>query len=307
MKKTKVLQITDLPEQTTKALTDKFDVVRLPKSAAELDQLIDSQGEAIEAIAGMGSGKVDAELLSRLPNLKMISTYTAGQEGIDVAAAEAKGIAVANTSHILAQEVADTTLWLLLTVAKNALNADKYVREGKWQSGNFPLARSIASMKIGILGLGHIGQAVAQRLDIMGAETGYFGRGRKSQFDYRYFSDLKEMATWCDVLVVACPGGAETYRIVNEEVIAAVGPQGYIVNIARGSVIDEEAMVEALKSGGLGGAGLDVFADEPNVPQALIDSDRVALLPHIGSATLETRRRMGEAMITALEKHFGAK
>ncbi|CAH1693240.1 2-ketogluconate reductase [Hyphomicrobiales bacterium] len=299
-----VLQMTDLPEQVAATLREAFDVLRYPSAPQEQTRFLQVHGGKIKGVAGTGKSAVTKAVLEALPNLEIISVTSAGLDGIDVAAAEARGIKIANTSTILANEVADLALWLLVSVARNLVPADSFVRAGHWLKGNYPLGRSVAGMKVGILGLGHIGKAIACRLGVMGASIAYSGRQQQAGVAFPYFKTADELAAWSDCLVVSCPGNEETRHLVGQAVLNALGPSGIVVNISRGTVIDEDALVAALSDGMIFGAGLDVFAHEPEVPAGLLQSDRSTLLPHIGSATHETRARMGQGMVDALLKHF---
>lgn len=299
-----VLQTTDLPDDTVAALGARFDILRLPDPGPERDALLAEHGAHVRGIAGTGKGRVDEALLDRLPNLEVISSYSAGLEEIDVDAVERRGIVLANTSTILAAEVADTAVWLLVAVFRRLVEADRFVRDGKWLTDKFPLARSVAGAKVGILGLGHIGKAIARRLAVMDATIAYHGRRKQDGVDYPYFGDLQDLADWADALVVCTPETPETIKLVDGPILDALGSDGVVVNIARGTVIDEAALVKALADGRIAGAGLDVFADEPNVPEPLLDDPKVVLLPHLASGTVETRARMGQAMIEVLTRHF---
>ncbi|MBS7700111.1 MULTISPECIES: 2-hydroxyacid dehydrogenase [unclassified Chelatococcus] len=299
-----VLQMTDLPDRVVAALRETFDVVRYPSSPHEQARFLQLHGEQIKAVAGTGKSAVTATLLDKLPNLEIISVTSAGLDGLDVMAAEARGIKIANTSTILANEVADLALWLLVSVARNLVPADNFVRTGLWLKGSYPLGRSVAGMKVGILGLGHIGKAIASRLAIMGASIAYCGRQQQAGTTLPYFKTPIELAAWGDCLVVSCPGNVETRNLVSAAVLRALGPSGILINVARGTVVDEDALVTALSEGTISGAGLDVFAHEPDVHPGLLQSNRTTLLPHVGSATHETRARMGQAMVDALLNYF---
>lgn len=300
-----ILQTTALLEPVEARLASIFEVIRWPRDAAARADILSRHGESIRGIAGTGKGRVDEALLESLPNLEIVSSYSAGLDEIDTDALARRDIAVFNTSTALAEEVADLAHWLLMSVCRGLVTADRFVRAGDWIKGGYPLTRSVAGLKVGILGLGHIGKALARRLEITGAEIGYHGRNRQDGVAYRYFDSLHALADWCDALIVCCPATPETTNMIDKAVLDRLGPQGVIVNIARGSIIDEPALVKALAENRIAGAGLDVFADEPNVPQALIEDSRVVLLPHVGSATVQTRDRMGEMMIAALTRHFG--
>jgi hydroxypyruvate reductase len=254
-----------------------------------------------------GPGRVDAELMDALPKTEIIATQSVGVDHIDVAAAKARGIAVTNTPDVLTDDVADLGMALVLAVARRLVVGDRHVRQGKWLEANLPLATKVGGATLGIVGLGRIGQAIARRAEAFGMKIVYHGPREKPGVSYRYFPSLVDMARAVDYLMVSCPGGTGTRNLVNGEVLGALGAKGVVVNISRGSVIDESAMVEMLRDGRLGGAGLDVFADEPRVPPALFALDNVVLEPHVGSATHATRGAMGQLVIDNLKAHFAGK
>lgn len=300
-----VLQTSDLPPPAEAALRRHFTLLRIPEGEAERQAFLASHGEEVRGIAGSGKGKVDAGLLAALPRLEIISVTSAGLDAIDTEAVARRAIPIFNTSTVLADDVADLALWLILGTTRSLVQADRFIRSGDWpREQYYPLGRTIAGMKIGILGLGHIGKAIARRLEVLGATIGYSGRAPKAGADYPYFTDATQLAGWSDLLVVSCPSTAETYHLVDRTVLDALGPEGILVNISRGNIVDEAALIEALEEGRIFAAGLDVFENEPQVPQALIDSDRTILLPHIGSATTGTRTGMWQAMVRALQNHF---
>ena len=254
-----------------------------------------------------GAHPVTAELMDQLPKTEIIATQSVGLDHIDLAAAKARGIRVANTPDVLTDDVADLGMALLLAVARRIVVGDRHVRDGLWLKGGLPLASKVGGATLGILGLGRIGLAVARRAEAFGMTIVYHGPRAKAELPYRYYADLAAMARDADYLMVSCPGGAGTRHLVTGEVLAALGPEGVVINIARGSVIDEEAMVQLLVEGRLGGAGLDVFADEPRVPEALFALDNVVLQPHVGSATHATRGAMGQLVVDNLKAHFAGK
>jgi lactate dehydrogenase-like 2-hydroxyacid dehydrogenase len=250
---------------------------------------------------------VTAALMDALPRLKIVSTMTIGVDHIDVAAARARGIAVTNTPDVLTDDVADCAIALVLAVARRIVVADRYVRSGGWRNGAMPLATKVGGSTMGIVGLGRIGSAIARRGVALGMTVVYHGPRRKPDVPYPFYADLVAMARDVDYLVVASPGGAATRHLVDAAVLAALGPEGVVINIGRGTVIDEAAMVDALQRGAIGGAGLDVFENEPHVPEALCALDNVVLLPHVGSATEATRRAMGDLMIDNLAAYFAGR
>ncbi len=263
--------------------------------------------DRVQAIATGGGFRIDGALMDELPRTEIISTMSIGVDHIDLAAAKQRGIAVTNTPDVLTDDVADIGMALVLAVARRIVVGDRYVREGKWLEANLPLATKVGGASMGILGLGRIGLAVAKRAEAFGMRIVYHGPHAKPAVAYRYYPDLVDMARDIDYLMVTCPGGAETRNLVNSDVLAALGPKGVVINIARGSVIEEAAMVRMLQEGRLGGAGLDVFSEEPQVPEALFGLENVVLLPHIGSATHATRAAMGQLVVDNLVAHFSGK
>ena len=257
-------------------------------------------GSKVEAVSTNGHDGVKPEIMVALPNLKVVSCYGVGYDAIDTGACVARGIKVSHTPNVLNAEVANTTLLLLLAGYRNFLHDEAYARSGNWERhGNAPLSRSPDNRTIGILGLGRIGQEIADRLSIFNPTIVYHTRTKKD-VPYQYYGNLVEMAAACDVLVCITPGGPSTNKIVNKDVLEALGPEGMLINVSRGSVVDEDALIEALGSGKLGSAGLDVFVEEPKVPDALKTMENVVLLPHVGSATLETRAAMGALTVDNL-------
>ena len=248
----------------------------------------------IRAIAAGGESKVGAALIAQLPKLEIISVMGVGYDGIDVAAAKAQGVVVTHTPNVLNDDVADLAIALMLAWARQLPKADRFVRAGDWSKGALPLGRKMSGARIGIVGMGRIGQAIAHRAAAFGMSIGYTARSAKTNLPYAFHADALELAASSDYLVAITPGGAGTRKLIDAEVMKALGPQGCIVNVARGSVVDETALIAALKDGTIAGAALDVFESEPNVPQALREMDNVVLTPHIGSATTETRRAMGK-------------
>lgn len=252
----------------------------------------DTLAPSIRVIAAQGETRVSAELIARLPALKLISVMGVGYDGVDVAAAKARGVMVTHTPDVLNDEVADTAIGLMLCAARQLPAADRFVRAGEWLKGPMPLQRKMSGARLGIVGMGRIAKAIAHRATAFGMSIAYTARSPKPDLPYRYAPSARELAADCDFLVVITPGGAGTRQLIDAAVLEALGPKGILVNVARGSVVDEAALISALQRGVIGGAALDVFEDEPRVPQALIDMPHVVLSPHIGSATRETRQAM---------------
>jgi hydroxypyruvate reductase len=263
--------------------------------------------DRIRGFASFTGYPVPASLMAALPKLEIIAAMSVGTDHIDLAAAKARNIAVTNAPDVLTDCVADLGMGLVLNLARNLVAADRFVRAGNWTKGVFPLAAKVGGTAMGIVGLGRIGHAVAKRAEAFGMRIVYFGRRRQAAVPYQFYDDLIAMARDSDYLMLTCPGGAETKNLVDAAVMAALGPDGRLINIARGSVVDEPALIAALQAGTLGGAGLDVYADEPRVPAALMKLDNVVLTPHIASATHATRAAMGNLMIDNLLAHFAGK
>ncbi len=258
----------------------------------------------VRAIAASGESKVPAALMARLPALKLVSVMGVGYDGVDVAVAQERGVMVTHTPDVLNDEVADTAIGLMLCAARQLPAADRHVRAGQWLNGPLPLSRKMTGARLGIVGMGRIGKAIAQRAQAFSMPVAYTARNAKPELPYAFFASAAELAAQSDFLVVITPGGAGTRKLIDAAVLHALGPKGILVNVARGSVVDETALVAALQSGALGGAALDVFEDEPRVPQALIDMPHVVLAPHIGSATKETRQAMADLALNNLARHF---
>lgn len=274
--------------------------------AQDRDAFLASVAPKITAIASTGTRGVDDATMGKLPKLKVIAHFGVGVDSVDVEAAKRRGIAVTNTPDVLTEDVADIALVLLLAAIRRVPQGDRYVREGKWPKGPMALTQSVQGKKVGILGLGRIGKAIAKRCEAFNLEVAYHGR-RKQDVAHRFYDDAVALAKDVDILIVATPGGDETRGLVNRAVMEALGPEGCVVNIARGSVIDEAAMIQALKEGKLGSAGLDVFDKEPSVPAELLALDNVVVQPHVGSATHPTRTAMGQLVIDNLAAHFAGK
>lgn len=272
---------------------------------ADTAAFLDRHGPSIEAITTSGHDGVPDEMLDRLTALKIISNYGVGYDAINIEKAVDRKIIVTHTPDVLNEEVATTALMLLMAVCRELLVNDKYIRDGNWsKKGNTPLSRSVDKMAVGLVGYGRIGQAIARKLEAFSCQVSYHARSERPDSPHRYYPDLVTLAAEVNALIVITPGGPSTHNLVTGSVMDALGPDGILVNVARGSVVDEDALVAALEDGRLGAAGLDVFAAEPHVPQALFGMDNVVLTPHIGSATHETRRAMGDLTVENLVRYF---
>ena len=304
MPKPDLLMIGPMVAHVVADLEEDFAVHRLWE-ADDGAALLASLADRVRFVATGGHHGASAEVIEALPGLELISSFGVGYDAVDVAAARRAGVRVTNTPDVLNDAVAETTLALMLALCRRVPQADRYVREGRWaREGDLPLTDELTGRRAGILGLGRIGKEIARRLQVFRMEVVYHGRNRQPHEPYPYYDDLERMAREVDWLVVIAPGSASTRGIVSRAVMEALGEKGYLVNVARGSLVDEPAMVELLRSGGLRGAALDVFANEPEVPEGLLDLDNVVLLPHQGSATVRTRRLMGDLVVANLRAHL---
>ena len=268
----------------------------------DMDDFVAKRGAEVRAMTPKIHTRIDGTFMDMFPNLGMISNYGVGYDSIDADAAAARAIVVSHTPDVLNDEVANSAIMLMLAVHRDIVTQDAYVRAGKWVSeGTAPLTRGIAGQKVGIVGMGRIGQATAEKLGVFGVDISYHTRTPKD-IPWEYVGDLVELAAAVDTLIVIVPGGPATDKIINEDVLNALGPRGVLVNVARGTVVDEAALVSALQDGRLGGAGLDVFENEPHVPEELFGMENVVLLPHVGSATVETRQAMGDLVCDNLDQ-----
>ena len=268
--------------------------------------LLAAEGARIRGLVQGGGTMTPTELLDRLPKLEIISVFGVGYDGVPVAYCKQRGLKVTNTPDVLTDDVADVALGLILMTGRGFVRLNRFVQAGEWEKRAPELNTKLGGRKVGVLGLGRIGKAIAQRVAAMGMKVAYTGR-KPQDVPYEYVPDLKTLAAAVDFLVVACPGGPPTKNIVDAGVLAALGKKGTLVNIARGSIVDEPALVTALKAGTIKGAGLDVFADEPHIPAELLAMDNVVLLPHVGSATRETRQAMGDLCKANLDAYFAGK
>jgi lactate dehydrogenase-like 2-hydroxyacid dehydrogenase len=258
----------------------------------------------VRAIVGGGEAKIDQALMDQMPALEMISICGVGYDGVDVAAAKARGIPVTHTPDVLNDDVADLAIALMLSIGRQLPQSDQFVRANRWVDGAFPLTRRVSGAKLGIVGIGRIGQAIAQRAAAFGMDISYNARSAKADLPFTYVADVVELAEKVDFLVAITPGGAGTRHLINAKVLQALGPQGYLINVARGSVVDEAALIEALQNHTIAGAALDVYQDEPRVPEALRALPNVVLTPHMASGTSETRKAMSDLALANLQAHL---
>ncbi|MEL4378222.1 2-hydroxyacid dehydrogenase [Brucella cytisi] len=297
-----VLVLGNFNDYAVERLSGEFSVRRIPRGDAALVDA-DWAGD-IYCIASMST--VDAALIDALPNLKIIGNFGVGYDAVDAKHAGAKNVMVTNTPDVLTDEVADTALGLLIDTVRELSKSQEFLRAGNWvKEGRYPLSKlSLRGRKVGIFGLGRIGKAVAHRVEAFGLPVSYHNRRKAEGVAYDYYPTLLELAKAVDTLILVAPGGAETAKAVNAEVLKALGPDGVLINVGRGSLVDEDALAAALNDGTIAAAGLDVFANEPSVPQGLLDAPNTVLLPHIASASQKTRQAMADLVIDNLIAWF---
>jgi len=295
------LQLCPFSDYLEAGLRQRFEVIRWFELAeATRATLLSQRASSVRAVISGGHLGVDNALVEQLPRLAMIAINGVGLDKVDLQLAARRGVRVVNTPGVLTEDVADLAIGLVIALLRGIASADAFVKSGAWTKGSRPLARRVSGRRFGIVGLGRIGRAIAARLTPFGA-VAYTGPRRHPGVVYEYVADLHALARAVDVLILACPANTTTYRLVGSSVLDALGPDGYLVNVARGSVVDETALIGALQGGRIAGAALDVFEDEPHVPPALRASDAVVLTPHVASATVETRRQMADILLTALD------
>lgn len=280
-----------------------FNVYRLWESN-DPSKLLEKIGSNIKGVASSGPDLIDERFMKLMPKLEIVSHFGVGYDVVDVEAARRNGIIVTNTPDVLNDEVADLALGLLISTIRKITVADRFVREGRWKHESFELTASLQGRKVGIVGLGRIGKAVARRCEAFNLSVAYHGRTEQPSVSYRFYGNLVDLAKEVDILLLCTPGTPETNGLVNREVLKALGVNGVLVNVARGSVVVEKDLVRCLQEGHILGAGLDVFENEPHVPQALLTLDNVVLLPHVGSASVQTRQAMGQRVLDNLVQWF---
>lgn len=300
--KNALLQICPLMPQLEQDLAALFDVHRLFEIENRTEWLA-RHGACIRAVATGSHAGIDRQLMDTLPQLEIVAINGVGFEKVDVQYARSRGVRVSFTPDVLTDDVADLAVGLVIDVLRGVSASDRHVRAGQWAAGDRPLTHKVTGCVFGIAGLGRIGRAIADRLSVFG-EVCYYGRAQK-EAPYRHVAGLADLARSCDVLILAASANEQSRHMVGTTVLDALGPDGYLVNIARGSLIDEDALIAALAEKRIAGAALDVFASEPHIPARLLELPNVVLTPHIGSATADTRRAMGRLVISNLKAHFG--
>ena len=297
-----LLIMSDMPQYFINLADKNFKTYKLWLQDNEDKYLNDIKLE-IDAIAVMGGYKITPNLMKSMPNLKIIACYGVGYDAIDINYAKSLSIRVTNTPEVLNDEVADTAIALMLCVYKKIIMADKFARNNSWINGDFPLTKKFTGTKLGIVGMGRIGKAIAERAEAFKCEISYHSRNKKD-VKYKYFNNLNQLAKEVDTLCVITPGGKETEKLINSEILDALGEDGVLINVARGSVIDQETLIHYLENKLILAAGLDVYTNEPHIPQKLMSLANTVLLPHIASGTVETRNAMGQLVYDNIENYF---
>ncbi|KAK3219827.1 hypothetical protein Dsin_013806 [Dipteronia sinensis] len=306
MEKPVVVMTNPMSEYLEHELSTQFTLLKLWTHSSK-PKFFKQNSNLIKAVVGDTNCGADAEMIESLPRLEIVASYSVGLDKIDLEKCREKGVRVTNTPDVLTDDVADLAIGLIMAVLRRVAASDGFVRSGKWKGGDFQLATKFSGKSVGIVGLGRIGSAIAKRAEAFRCPISYHSRSQKPHTDCKYYSNIIDLATNCQILVVACALTEETRHIVNRKVIDALGPNGILINIGRGAHIDEPELVSALLEGRLAGAGLDVYENEPEVPEQLLGLDNVVLLPHVGSDTEETSKAMADLVIRNLEAYFGNK
>ncbi|EKS31234.1 2-hydroxyacid dehydrogenase [Afipia felis] len=300
-----VLSMGEMVPAVEVALAKTFVVHRA--SANGISNIVTEFGERIRGIATRGRQKADAALIESLPKLEIIANFGVGYDSIDLSAAIERGVVVTNTPDVLNDEMADFTVGLLLSTIRELPQADRYIRDGKWPSEAYPLTETLRDRTVGFVGMGRIGQAIAKRIAAFDVPIIYHSRKPQPEIAYKHYPDLKAMAADADTLIAIVPGNESTRHMIDADILAALGSRGILINVARGSVVDQDALIDALRKGVIHGAGLDVFTDEPNVPLSLLALPNVVVLPHIGTGTHHTRAIMGDLVVDNLRSWFSGR
>lgn len=296
-----ILQIAPVPMQLTQRLHQHFTLFNYAQLTTE------QQAELIPQVRVLlinGETPLDDTAMARYPNLQLIAVFGVGYERVDAQAAYKRNIQISNTPNVLTDDVADLAFGLMLACSRQIVGAQRFIERGDWASQSYPWTNKVSGSRLGILGLGRIGRAIAQRASAFNMSVYYYSRTRHADFAEEYCATPQALATHCDFLVVCIPGGENSRALVNAAVLQALGPAGILINIARGSVVDEVALVHAIEHKLIAGAGLDVFCDEPNVPAALLQRDNVVITPHMGSATQSTRKAMSDLVYENISAYF---
>ena len=304
--KPEILVLVPIYAPTLATLEREFTVHKL-WAAHDPDALVREVSGKVRAVVTTGSSGMAARLFDALPRLEIVGCFGTPHGAVDLGLARQRGVIVTNTPDSITEDVADLALGLMVAAMRRIVEADRFVRAGKWLSGLFSPGTGLGAKTCGIIGLGAIGRGIAERAEAFRMSVAYYGPRRKENVSYAYYSDLAELARVSNCLVVACPSTPETRNLVNARILEALGPEGYLVNIARGPIVDEQALIAALRTRQIAGAALDVFWDEPRVPAQLMTMENVVLAPHIGSTTLEIREARGAKLLANLRAHFAGK
>ena len=297
-----LLIMSQMPQYFVNLADDNFNTHKLWLQNDE-DKYISEIKETVDAIAVMGGYKITPELMKSMTNLKIIACYGVGYDAIDINYAKSLGIKVTNTPEVLNDEVADTAIALMLCVYKQIVDADNFTRNNSWVNGDFPLTKKFSGSKLGIVGMGRIGKAIAKRAEAFDCVISYHSRNKKD-VKYKFYDNINELAKDVDTLCIITPGGKETEKLINQKVLNDLGTNGVLINVARGSVVDQDELIYCLKNNIILAAGLDVYVNEPNIPKELIDLKNTVLLPHIASGTVETRNAMGQLVYDNIKNYF---
>jgi len=301
-----LLQVTALPPFLVERLEKEF-LLHDYLNAADPDDLVDDVSPRIRGIVAGGMKGANADLINRLKNLEIIASFSVGYDATDVVAAQTRGVIVTHTPEVLTGDVADLAMTFILMVPRRIGEAERFLRNGQWLDGRMDLGTTVRGKRLGILGLGRIGKAVARRAEVFGLSISYHDIKPMGDLVYRSYPTALDLALASDILLVACEGGTATHGLVDVDVLEALGPDGYLINAARGTIVDQQALITALKTGIIAGAALDVFDGEPEVPAELMCMENLVLTPHIASSTRETRRAMADLVYDNLRAHFDGK
>lgn len=298
-----VIQMEPMGSIVEEQLEKHFTVHRLWE-ASDKEGFLDERAASARALLSGGHAPIGASIFERLPNLELVAGFGVGYDHVDAIAAAERGIVVTHTPDVLTDEVADLAIGLVIATVRQLPQADRFLREGCWKSGAFPLSLSLRSRKAGLVGFGRIGQAIARRLAAFGVEVSYHARQRREDAPEKYFGDLESMAHDVDLLISTAPGEEGTKNLIDASILRALGANGVLINVGRGPVVNEDDLIEALERKTIAAAGLDVFVEEPHVPAALVDMNNVVLLPHIGSGSSHTRDAMGQLVVDNVKLWF---
>lgn len=304
-KTTKVAILGSMHAYVKAYINEHYTLIDIP-SVAEIPAGLQAHAEGIHIVICSAYTGLKSEWITLLPNLKLVCNFGVGYDSTDIQALKARGIPFSNTPDVLNDAVADTAMALLLSLVRQVTLSDKFVRDGEWEKRAYPLTPDVAGKKVGVVGLGSIGKVIVKRLSGFDCQIAYHNRSPRDDVDFRYFDTIIELAQWADFLIVATVGGAQTKHLINADVLKALGPESFLINISRGSVIDEAALIQALKEKAIAGAGLDVFENEPMINREFSTLSNTVLMPHVGSGSIEARQAMAALVVDNI-KNYRAK